>query len=102
MRGESVRATSNLWPGVWIHLLDDVYYGLFHRAVEHARLRAYLETYRRPKTYAVWSARDPKPFVIQAYHALRQAAAAARDRDARTELRSHVQSMPAGAGFLER
>lgn len=92
--GERVAARFNGWPGVWIHVLDDLYYGLFHRAVENVRLTEYLAPYRRPKTYAVWSPADPRPFLAQGYHALRQAAAASLDGAARATLRSHVQAMP--------
>lgn len=93
--GEKVAARFNGWRGVWIHVLDDLYYGLFHRAVENASWRQYLAPYRRPKTFAVWSAADPRPFLAQGYHALSQAAAASLDGAARATLRGHVQAMPA-------
>jgi len=96
--GENVSAAFNGWGGVWIHLLDDLYYGLFHRAVEGASVRQYLTPYGRPKIFAVWSADDPKPFLMQGYHALRHVAAASLDGEIRAALRSHVQGMPAGNG----
>jgi predicted ATP-grasp superfamily ATP-dependent carboligase len=99
--GENVAAAFNGWNGVWIHVLDDLYYGAFHRAVEGATRRQYLAPYRRPKTYAVWSATDPKPFLMQAYHAVRGAAVAALDRDARATLRGRVVGMPGAARLPE-
>ena len=96
--GESVSARFNGWNGVWIHVLDDIYFGLFHRRIERSSLRQYLAPYRRPKTFAVWSASDPGPFLMQCHHALRQAAAASLDGDARATLRSHVQRMPVAQG----
>jgi len=93
--GENVAARFNGWPGVWIHALDDLYYGAFHHAVERATLRQYLAPYRRPKIFAVWSVSDPRPFAAQAYHALQRARAAAFDASLRASLRRHVQPMPA-------
>jgi len=90
---ENVSASPNGWNGVWIHLLDDLYYGTFFRNVEHLSLQQYIAPYRRPKTYAVWSANDPKPFLMQCYQAIRKAASAAVSPHNRAILRSHVQGM---------
>ena len=94
--GERAGMRFNGWNGVWIHGLDDVYYGAFHRAVERSSLGEYLAPYRRPKTYAVWSASDPKPFLAQVRHAIGRAARAAVDGDVRATLRKSVQGMPVG------
>ncbi|MGH9907745.1 MAG: hypothetical protein ACRD8U_19420, partial [Pyrinomonadaceae bacterium] len=92
--GEKVSASPNGWDGVWIHLLDDIYYGVFYRGVEQLSLREYLAPYRRPKCYAVWSASDPKPFLMQCYLNLRKAATAAVSARDRAIFRSRVQGMP--------
>jgi predicted ATP-grasp superfamily ATP-dependent carboligase len=92
--GERVSASSNGWNGVWIHFLDDIYYGTFFRRIERLSLRQYLAPYRRPKTFAVWSAADPKPFIMHCYKALEKAAAAAVNPDVRAVLRTRVQDIP--------
>jgi predicted ATP-grasp superfamily ATP-dependent carboligase len=99
--GENVAARYNGWKGVWVHLLDDLYYALFHRAVEGVAIREYLAPYRRPQIHAVWSPTDPRPFLMQGYNALRQAAAASLDAGVRATLRSHVQGIPVGSGHPE-
>lgn len=53
------------WPGVWVHLHEELRNALLHRREEQLSLRAYVAPYGRPKTCAVWSARDPRPFLRQ-------------------------------------
>lgn len=53
------------WPGVWVHLHEELRNVLFHRRDEQLRLRNYLAPYTRPKTFAVYSTTDPQPFLRQ-------------------------------------
>ena len=62
---KNLTAHPNDWDGVWIHLLADIYYGLFYHRIEKLGLDNYLGSYQRPKTFAVWSSKDPKPFIMQ-------------------------------------
>jgi predicted ATP-grasp superfamily ATP-dependent carboligase len=98
--GEVLRTTPNLWPGVWVDLVDDVWYGALFRRREGLALADYAASYRRPKTFAVWSAADPLPFLV---HLGRFAATAARalgSRRLRAALDERVAAMPGlgGAG----
>jgi len=92
--GERVGASGNGWPGVWVHLLDDVYYGTLFRSVEGLGLRDYLASYRRPLTFAVWSTSDVRPFRVQLLQSLRKAAGAIRNARERAALYEGVQAMP--------
>ena len=92
--GEKVSARRNDWNGVWINLLDDLYFGSFHRGIENLGLDQYLSTYRRPKTYAVWSRTDPAPFVAHFYKQAGKALSAVGSSQYRDKLRNHVQGMP--------
>lgn len=56
MKQGNLAASLNDWNGVWVHLLADVYYGLFCQGIEKLGFDSYLRSYRRPKTFAVWSA----------------------------------------------
>lgn len=85
---------ASMWDGVWIHLLDELYYGLFFRKMEGLDIARYLEPYRRPKAFAVWSARDPRPGIVYWARAARRAARLLLDRRARGAAASHVQPMP--------
>jgi predicted ATP-grasp superfamily ATP-dependent carboligase len=62
------RPTSNGsrdWRGVWIHLYPDLLRSALEWRHDHMGLARFLAPYRRPKVEAVWSARDPLPFVTQ-------------------------------------
>jgi predicted ATP-grasp superfamily ATP-dependent carboligase len=59
------RSQPNGWPGVWIELHADVLYSALCRRRERLGLAELLAPYGRPKIHAVWSARDPAPFVAQ-------------------------------------
>jgi predicted ATP-grasp superfamily ATP-dependent carboligase len=63
--GRTEAARANGWPGVWIHLHADLLYSLLYRRHDAVGLRDFVAPYGRPKTYAVWSARDPLPFLTQ-------------------------------------
>lgn len=53
------------WRGVWIHEQADVLCSWTHRREEALSVGEFLAPYRRPRTFAVWSARDPRPFLAQ-------------------------------------
>jgi predicted ATP-grasp superfamily ATP-dependent carboligase len=98
--GEKVKASYNGWNGVWINFLDDVYYGAFFRETEGLSLRQYLAPYGRRKTFAVWSAADPKPFMTLCYKSLKEAAVAALDHRNRAGRRSCVQGIAMKQGGI--
>ena len=91
--GGLVRPEANGWPGVWIHLHADVLYSLLFHRREGLKLGEYLAPYGRPKTFAVWSAKDPLPFLTQWAHtgveACRMWAPGSREA-----LRERVQARP--------
>ena len=92
--GDAGDVTCNGWEGVWINLLDDIYYGTFFRRLEGLTVREYVDAYRRPKVEAVRSAADPRPFFAHIRQAARKAMAAAASRQARAALARRVQRMP--------
>ena len=65
MLGEPPTARDNGWRGAWIHLHADIGNALAYRRQEQLAIREYLRPYRMPRTYAVWSCRDPAPFFSQ-------------------------------------
>lgn len=65
MEGRVQTARTTHWPGVWIHLHSDVLYRLLRRRTEELGARSFVAPYLRPKTYAVWSASDPRPFFAE-------------------------------------
>jgi len=63
--GRPEHARPSGWPGVWINLHADVLYSALFRNSARPGLAEFLGPYRRPKLEAVWSTRDPRPFVAQ-------------------------------------
>ncbi len=88
----------NDWNGVWIHLHADVLYSLFFRRLEGLTLPEYLGPYLRPRTFATWSARDPKPFFAQWSRSARDGLRMLAHRDARNALRARAQAPSRHAG----
>jgi predicted ATP-grasp superfamily ATP-dependent carboligase len=87
-------ASPNGWQGVLIDLrLDLLNAALFHRQ-ERLSWREYLAPYARPRTLAVWSASDPKPYFVDWSHTLREAARWVRDPGQRAALRRRVLLAP--------
>ncbi len=64
VQGARPAARTNEWRGVWINLHADVLHSMLRRDPSLS-VRDFLAPYARPTTYAVWSARDPKPFAVQ-------------------------------------
>ena len=65
MEGGAKRVETREWPGVWIHLHADLLRTIQNFRIEHLSLGDYLAPYARKKTFAVWSHRDPAPFINQ-------------------------------------
>lgn len=63
--GERPTFQDNGWRGAWIHLHADFGNALAYRREEALSLGEYLRPYRMPHAWAVWSASDPKPFLLQ-------------------------------------
>ena len=62
-RPGAVRARG--WRGTWIHLHPDLLHAVASTARGAARLRDFIAPYRGRWIEAVWSARDPLPFLAQ-------------------------------------
>jgi predicted ATP-grasp superfamily ATP-dependent carboligase len=63
IEGRAEPAEPNHWPGVWINLHADLLYSTLNRRQERLGLREFIGPYARPKIDAIWSIRDPLPFV---------------------------------------
>ena len=64
--GEAPRSNgSRDWRGVWIHLYPDLMRSALEWRRDHMDVAKFLAPYRRSKVEAVWSVRDPLPFVAQ-------------------------------------
>lgn len=63
--GEVRSGARNDWSGVWIHLHGDFFAVAKNLGSEGYGLRDVLGSYMRPKTFAVWSWKDPLPFFLQ-------------------------------------
>jgi predicted ATP-grasp superfamily ATP-dependent carboligase len=59
------------WPGAWINLHADLLYSLLYRRLAPVPFSELLATYRRPCIEAIWSPRDPLPFLTQWTRTLR-------------------------------
>jgi D-aspartate ligase len=91
---QRVRAGSNGWPGVWLHLHAD----LLYTAVQDRSgwsWPSFLNTYRGPWIDAVWSPADPAPFFGQWMNTYRKAAQEVRTGRERETVRARLQ-MSAG------
>jgi D-aspartate ligase len=73
VEGQVKRVETSVWPGVWINLHADLLRSLQNCRTENLTMGQYLKPYTRQKTFAVWSARDPKPFFAQWSQSLRYA-----------------------------
>jgi predicted ATP-grasp superfamily ATP-dependent carboligase len=72
--GEAPRSERNGWEGAWIHLHADIGNALAYRKDENLRMADYLRPYRMPHRFAVFSWRDPAPFLLQWSRTLAQTA----------------------------
>lgn len=71
--GEVLGIRPNGWSGVWLHLHADLLYTALYWRDESLDWKAFWNSYRRPKTDAVWSPTDPLPFFMEWWHTLRKA-----------------------------
>ena len=93
------RARPNGWAGVWINLHADVLYSTVQHHLDGPSLKEFLAPYRRRKLEAVWSARDPRPFVTLWSRTARSAALALVNR--RVENEGHIGRRCDGAEILD-
>jgi predicted ATP-grasp superfamily ATP-dependent carboligase len=77
--GERPRARPTGWSGSWIHLQADIRCSLSYRRLEGLTAAEFVAPYRRPKTFAVWSASDPRPYLAQTALGMRGAIGALHD-----------------------
>jgi predicted ATP-grasp superfamily ATP-dependent carboligase len=89
-----LHASENGWRGVWIDLLHDAYFAVLHRHSEKLSFREFIAPYRRPKTFCVWSASDPLPFLALARQAGVTGTRFLLNKQARRTLRAKVQTPP--------
>lgn len=75
--GEAVRNEHTGWRGYWIQLQADVACSVLFGRREGLRLGSFLSPYRAPHVFAVLSAADPAPFVLQSKLALHRLATGA-------------------------
>lgn len=89
--GERPRAQPTGWQGSWIHLQADLLCSFFYRRQERHSFTDLLAPYRKPKTFAIWSAADPVPFMAQAALAARGALVALTRRNQRQALHRRLR-----------
>lgn len=92
--GETVGAKANGWRGVWLHLHADLLYTAVEERGADWSWGDFVRTYRGPWVDAVWSSRDPMPFVAQWASTMRKALRGVSDLQLRDEVRRRFQSMP--------
>jgi D-aspartate ligase len=83
LSGERPSVYPNGWRGAWIDFQADLFCAIFLRHVERLPLAECVAPYRGRKIFAVWSARDPGPFLAQVERAGRDLTRSLLDRDAR-------------------
>jgi D-aspartate ligase len=92
---ETVTAAPNGWNGVWTHLHADLLYTAVEERAPDWSWLDFIRSYTGPWVDAVWSSKDPIPFLAQCAGTLRKAAHGVRDSRVRDEVRSRFQPMPA-------
>jgi predicted ATP-grasp superfamily ATP-dependent carboligase len=95
---ESVHGTlegdsRNGWRGFWIHLHEDLLYTAMCLRSERLSWRDFRRSYLGPKTFPVWSRRDPVPFFAEWANTVRKAPRTLLDRRSRAEILGRVQSV---------
>lgn len=92
---EAVSATPNGWRGVWTHLHADLLYTVMEKRGADWSWLDFMRSYTGPWVDAVWSTKDPMPFLAQWVGTLRKAASGVRSSEVRDEIRRRFQPMPA-------
>jgi predicted ATP-grasp superfamily ATP-dependent carboligase len=91
---ESVSAAPNGWRGVWTHMHADFLYTAIEERDPNWSWLEFIGNYTGPWVDAVWSSKDPMPFLAQCAGTLRKAAQSARDTRVREEVRNRFQPVP--------
>jgi predicted ATP-grasp superfamily ATP-dependent carboligase len=65
VEGRVEEPAPNDWPGVWVNLHADLLHAVVRRRSDGHPLTELARSYLRPLLEAVWSARDPRPFLAQ-------------------------------------
>ena len=92
---EKVSATPNGWSGTWTHMHADLLYTAIEERGPDWSWLAFIRSYTGPWVDAVWSTKDPVPFLAQCAGTLRKAGHGVRDSQVRDEVRNRFQSVPA-------
>ena len=90
------RMPPNGWRGHWIHLQQDLVHALMSRRAERLSWRDYARPYRSKPAFAVWSIRDPMPFVHEWAHAGRHALRLMMNPSERRSVRARMKAIPPG------
>jgi D-aspartate ligase len=98
VEGRHARIEPRSWDGVWINLIEDLYYLLAHRRSEGLSVRQYAVAWLRPKTFAIWSRDDPKPFLWHCGFGVRKVARMVTNRSYRAQVAGRVQPVRRGPG----
>jgi D-aspartate ligase len=91
--GERTRMHVSGWNGVWVNAIDDLYHFFFFRRLEGLSVRQYIESWIRPKAFAILSLSDPMPFLMHCVFGIRKALRMVIDRRYRTAVVGQVQSI---------
>lgn len=78
MEGRSEMARPTGWSGVWVNLHADLLYSALRRREQALSWGEFVTPYTRPMREAVWSAGDPRPFLVQWGRTLREAVSSVR------------------------
>ncbi len=95
---ETVSAEPNGWNGVWTHMHADLLYTMVEDRAPDWSWRDFIGSYTGPWVDAVWSSKDPLPFLAQCAGTFRKAAHGVRDPEVRDEVRNRFHQLPAGMG----
>jgi D-aspartate ligase len=92
---ERVSATSNGWPGVWTHMHADLLYTAMEKREPDWSWKEFAGSYAGPWVDAVWSSKDPLPFLAQWAGTFRKATRSVGDVQIRNEIQTRFHSIPA-------
>jgi predicted ATP-grasp superfamily ATP-dependent carboligase len=90
----NVRASSNGWRGLWLHLHADLLYSAVEDRTESWSWSSFARGYLGPWVDAVWSAADPLPFLAQWLGTARKAQREVREGRRRETVNHRLQPMP--------
>jgi D-aspartate ligase len=93
---EKVSAAPNGWRGVWTHMHADLLYTMVEDRDPDWSWSEFFRSYTGPWVDAVWSSKDPLPFLAQCAGTFRKAAHGLRDSEVRDEVRNRFHQVPAG------